>query len=249
MPSPWSTAITAEGVASAAFVLLSLALAPTAAPATAASAALVGAALATASSLARPASGGHVSSATTLAAALCGRQAGAAAGAWALAQLAGALAGGLLAALLIPGASLWQGAGAPGCAPLPHGAAASWAELGWEAAATSSAALALLAGERAGSLAVGVAAAVWVAAAGAAGAAVSLVPGRALAPVLLFGCDQAAWKGAAARVAAQCAGAVLAAAVAPLVAARPPEPGAGVVPTAADPLLATPAPATPGLDL
>ena len=51
--------------------------------------------------------------------------------------LDGALGGGLMAALLIPGARLWRSAGAPGCVPLPAGAAAAWAELGWEAAATS----------------------------------------------------------------------------------------------------------------
>lgn len=246
MPSPWSTSVAAEGVASAAFVLLALALAPAPAPATFAAAAGVGAALAAASSLARPASGGHVSSATTLAAALSGLQAGPAAAAWALAQLAGALGGGLMAALLIPGARLWRSAGAPGCVPLPAGAAAAWAELGWEAAATSAVALALLVGQRSGALAVGVTAAVWTAAAGAAGASALLVPGRALAPALLFGCD---WKGAAAHIAAQLVGALVAAAAAPLIAARPADVPRRVEPMPADPLLATPAPTTPGYDV
>ena len=128
-----AAAVTAEALGSALFQLVAgaaraaasgnsaaLTGAPSLAPF-----AIMAAGYAALSSALRPASGGHLNPALSLAAVLGGRLAAASFLAYAAAQLGGGVVGSMLSSLTVPGARLFRRAGAVGCLAHPASAAAA----------------------------------------------------------------------------------------------------------------------------
>jgi glycerol uptake facilitator-like aquaporin len=106
------------------------------------------------SSALRPASGGLMNPALSLAAVLGGRLAAASFLAYAAAQLGGGVVGAMISSLTVPGARLFRKAGAVGCLAQPVSAAAAkmgkwgganwWRLLAWESVSAAVSSLALL---------------------------------------------------------------------------------------------------------
>lgn len=197
------------------------------------------------SSALRPASGGHLNPALSLAAALGGRLAAASFLAYAAAQLGGGVVGSMVSSLTVPGARLFRRAGAVGCLAPPSvakrtcGSTNWWLLMAWEGVSSAAASLALLSHSSPAFVALALAA-VGAAAAAAAPSLGDVVgnPVLALSPAVAFGCG---WRAAPARLAGQVAGAAVAAAVAATV--MPPL--AARVVAVASPAAAAPAAAAP----
>lgn len=258
-----AAAVTAEALGSALFQLVSGAARAAAAGN---SAALTGspslvpyvvmaAAYAALSSALRPASGGHLNPALSLAAVLGGRLAAASFLAYAAAQLGGGVVGAMLSSLTVPGARLFRKAGAVGCLAPPvmaHAATGSssawgganwWRLMAWEGVSTAAASLALLAHAPPASVALAFAS-VGAAAAAVAPSLGDVVgnPVLALSPAVAFGCG---WRAGPARWLGQALGAAAAAAIAATVMPPMARVAVAAVGGAAPAAVAAPAPGTP----
>lgn len=188
------------------------------------------------SSALRPASGGHLNPALSLAAMLGGRLAAASFLAYAAAQLGGGVVGSMLSSLTVPGARLFRKAGAVGCLAAPTRAAtglwggSNWCRLmAWEGVSSAVASMALLSHSSPAFVALAFAS-VGAAAAAAAPSLGDVVgnPMLSLSPAVAFGCG---WRAAPARWAGQVLGAAVAAALVATV--MPPLTRVAVVPAAA----------------
>ena len=225
-----AAAVTAEALGSALFQLVAgaaradasgnsaaLTGAPSLAPF-----AIMAAGYAALSSALRPASGGHLNPALSLAAVLGGRLAAASFLAYAAAQLGGGVVGSMLSSLTVPGARLFRRAGAVGCLAHPASAAAAgggggawlggsnlWRLAAWEGVSSAAASLALLSHASPAFVALAFAS-VGAAAAAAAPALGDVVgnPVLVLSPAVAFGCG---WGAGPARWAGQALGAAAAA--------------------------------------